>query len=155
MHILKINLLPLEPKSISWQLLQSTANLIAGGIRRMKVLPRIDDRLPQPDVVLQKSQNPLTRFQNISLKTVEKEIFDLVDGQKNFGVLLNTATLISSRAKYVLYSLLEAGLIEPRTSVSPVQDELSIDEEEEAIETGPEFKIQNTGGNCLLSHSRK
>ncbi|MBN2382196.1 response regulator [bacterium] len=139
-----------EPKSMGWQLLQSTANLIVGGIRRIDFLKRIDERIPSTEAVLQKSQNPLTRFQNVSLKTDEKDVLDLVDGSRSFGVIENTASLITRRARNILYALLVSGLIEVRTTATPVLDDFSADEDEEQFEQEVSYRIQNSGGNLLV-----
>jgi len=144
-----------EPKSGSWQLLQSTANLIMGGIRRIATLPRMESRLPQAHEVLQKSQNPLERFQNVSLKTEEKEILSLVDGRRNFGILENMTSLISPRARFILYGLMVSRLLEVKRAASAADDlsmgeEIYIEEEEEITKTEPIISVQNTGGNLLI-----
>lgn len=145
-----------EPASNSWQLLQSTANLIFGGIRRIADLDRINDRLPDENEILRKSQNPLLRFQNISLKSEEKEILNLVDGKKTFGTIENTGSLIHPKARNILYGLLETGLIEVFRKAGDVADELSGEEDfmdEDFIEAPierPSIKISHTGGNLLI-----
>ncbi|MFC1850129.1 DUF4388 domain-containing protein [candidate division CSSED10-310 bacterium] len=144
-----------EPQSGFWQLLQSTANLIMGGIRRITKLQRMKGRLPKDAEILQLSQDPLARFQNVSLKSEEKEILHLIDGRKTFGVILNIASLVTDKARFILYGLLESGLIEIRKTMAEVQDDLSdeelvLEEEIDGADTAPKISIQDMGGNLLI-----
>ena len=89
----------------------SPANIIYRGIKRINNFFIIKNAIPSLDAILIYSEDPFYLFQNINLLPQDKEIFDLIDGQKTIKEILTLSPLNNLQTLKTLYALLSTRII--------------------------------------------
>jgi len=86
----------------------STQSLLMDGIRRIDEMSLFQARIPGPGAYLRRREPK----RPLSLKPLEQQLLDLVDGQRDVAAMAGAAHLNVFDATKVLYHLAEAGYLE-------------------------------------------
>ncbi len=86
----------------------STQSLLMDGIRRIDELSLFKARIPGPGAFLRRREPK----RPVSLRPVEQQLLDLVDGRRTVGEIATAAHLNDFDATKILYHLAEAGWVE-------------------------------------------
>jgi len=101
----------------------NTMTLMMEGARRFDEWSRIRDALPSAETVLQMRSTPLVVNQEITLSPEEVEILATIDGRRRIDEILEAGVRGEYSAAHSLFKLLELGLVEPASQVSPEESE--------------------------------
>lgn len=89
----------------------SMANLMYEGVKRIDNWTRIRREMPDTEIVLKLSDDPLSLFQEIELSPQDREILSLVDGQRTIKKVIGDSGLNSHEVLKTLYLLWSIGMI--------------------------------------------
>ncbi|HTT71358.1 MAG TPA: DUF4388 domain-containing protein [Anaeromyxobacteraceae bacterium] len=109
----------------------NTQTLLMDGIRRIDEMSLFRARIPGPGTYLRRRQPKVP----ITLRPVEQELLDLVDGQRSVAEIAQEAHLSEFDATKILYHLAEAGYLEAHGGPSGKRS-VSPEERLQAIVTG-------------------
>ena len=108
----------------------SMGNLIYEGVKRIDNWTRIKKEMPDADIVLKLSTDPVSLFQDIELSQQDRKMLSIIDGAKTIKQLISSSWIGSFEATKILYVLWSMGVVKERGE----EAERLIDAVEEAEE---------------------
>jgi hypothetical protein len=97
-------------------------NIIIEGSRKMREQEQLLDEIPSLDMALKFTDRPGTNIRNVNLSVDEWRIVSYVNPKNTIRQIANTAKMNDTEVRKVVYSLLQAGLVELIRPVgAPVQ----------------------------------
>ncbi len=92
----------------------SMGNLIYEGVKRIDNWTRIKKEMPQADIVLKLSSDPVSLFQDIELSQQDRKMLSIIDGTKTIKQLISSSWIGSFEATKILYVLWSIGVVKER-----------------------------------------
>jgi len=87
-------------------------NIIIEGSRKMREQEQLLDEIPSLDMALKFTDRPGTNIRNVNLSVDEWRIVSYVNPKNTIRQIANTAKMNDTEVRKVVYSLLQAGLVE-------------------------------------------
>ena len=102
----------------------SLENIIIEGSRQLLEWEQLQDEIPSLDIALKFSERPSSNLKNINLSVEEWRVVSFVNPKNSIKQIATTTKLSDLAIRKIVYSLLQAGIIEfvrPEGSVLPAQ----------------------------------
>jgi hypothetical protein len=116
------NLLPPNGKIL---LRINLENIIIEGSRQLREWEQLQDEIPSLDIALKFTDRPGAKLQNINLSVEEWRVVKYIDPKNSIRQIANTTKMNDLEIRRIIYSLLQAGLIEmvrqEGVEVKPIQ----------------------------------
>jgi len=90
----------------------SLENLIIEGTRRMRELEQLQDEIPSLDMALKFIERPGTNLRNVNLSVEEWKVVSFINPKNTMRQIARAAKLNDLQMRRIVYSLLQAGLVE-------------------------------------------
>jgi hypothetical protein len=87
-------------------------NLIMEGSRRLKELDRLEEELPNLDMALKFPGQPSAKLGKVNLSVEEWKVISFVKAENTIRMIAKTHNLSDQEIRKIVYSLLQAGLVE-------------------------------------------
>ncbi|MCJ7701343.1 MAG: DUF4388 domain-containing protein [Anaerolineales bacterium] len=94
-------------------------NIIIEGSRQLRELEQLQDELPSLDIALKFTDRPGANLKNVNLNVEEWRVVSYINPKNTLRQIANTAKLSDLEIRRIVYSLLQAGLIELVRAESP------------------------------------
>lgn len=123
----------LRPSPDKISLLINLENIIIEGSRQLRELERLQDEIPSLDMALKFMDNPGTNIRNVNLSVKEWRVVSFINPKNTMRQIARTTKLNELEFRRIVYSLIQAGLVElirpegakapsPRIPTLPVAD---------------------------------
>lgn len=110
----------------------SMGNLIYEGVKRIDNWTRIKNEMPDINIVLKLSSDPVTLFQDVELSPQDRKMLSMVDRTKTIKELIDSAWIGSFEGMKILYVLWSIGVVEEKKKalekVEEVEETVSLEE---------------------------
>ncbi len=110
----------------------SMGNLIYEGVKRIDNWTRIKNEMPDINIVLKLSTDPVTLFQEVELSPQDRKMLSMVDGTKKIKELIESSWIGSFEGMKILYVLWSIGVVEEKKKVlekaEAIQKTVSLEE---------------------------
>lgn len=103
------NLLPPNGKIL---LRINLENIIIEGSRQLREWEQLQDEIPSLDIALKFSDRPGSKLQHVNLSVEEWRVVKYIDPKNSIRQIANTTKMNDLEIRRIIYSLLQAGLIE-------------------------------------------
>jgi hypothetical protein len=103
------NIMPLDSK-ITLKI--GLENIIMDGVRRLREWEHLQDELPSLEVALNFADRPGSNLRNINLSVKEWRVVSYINPKNSIQQIANTIKMDDLEIRKIVYSLLQAGLIE-------------------------------------------
>lgn len=87
-------------------------NIIIEGSRQLREWEQLQDEIPSLDIALKFSDRPGSKLQNVNLSVEEWRVAKYIDPKNSIRQIANTTRMNDLEIRRIIYSLLQAGLIE-------------------------------------------
>lgn len=87
-------------------------NIIIEGSRQLREWEQLQDEIPSLDIALKFTDRPGTKLQNVNLSVEEWRVAKYIDPKNSIRQIANTTKMNDLEIRRIVYSLLQAGLIE-------------------------------------------
>jgi hypothetical protein len=87
-------------------------NIIIEGSRQLREWEQLQDEIPSLDIALKFTDRPGSKLQNINLSVEEWRVVKFIDPKNSIRQIANTTKMNDLEIRRIVYSLLQAGLIE-------------------------------------------
>jgi hypothetical protein len=90
----------------------SLENIIIEGSRQLKELEQLQDEIPSLEIAVKFADRPGTNIKNVNLSVDEWRVVSYINPKNSLRQIANTTRLNDLEIRRIIYSLLQAGLIE-------------------------------------------
>jgi len=87
-------------------------NIIIEGSRQLREWEQLQDEIPSLDIALKFSDRPGSKIKNVNLSVEEWRVVKYIDPKNSIRQIANTTKMNDLEIRRIIYSLLQAGLIE-------------------------------------------
>lgn len=87
-------------------------NIIIEGSRRLREWEQLQDEIPSLDIALKFSDRPGTNLRNVNLSVEEWRVASYINPKNSIRQIANTTKMNDLEIRKIVYSLLQAGLVE-------------------------------------------
>ncbi len=95
-------------------------NVIMEGSRRLKEWERLQDELPDLDIALKFAERPTTPLRDINLSVAEWRVISFINPRNTIRQIAQSNNMSEVQIRRIVYSLLQAGLVEVIRPPRPV-----------------------------------
>jgi hypothetical protein len=122
-----------RPSADKISLLINLENIIIEGSRQLQELEQLQDEIPSLELALKFTDNPGTNIRNVNLSVKEWRVVSFINPKNTMKQIANTTKLNELEFRRIVYSLIQAGLVElirpegakaptPKIPTLPVED---------------------------------
>lgn len=123
----------LKPSSDKISLHINLENIIIEGSRQLREIERLQDEIPSLDMALKFTDNPGTNIRNVNLSVKEWRVVSFINPKNTMRQIARTTKLNELEFRRIVYSLIQAGLVElirpegaeqpsPKIPTLPIED---------------------------------